>query len=154
MSALQLSSTAGAVHLGVLLGKGGEGAVYEVANRPDTVAKIYLHEVSAERAEKLMAMQSLRTEVLDALTAWPSELLRLPNGKVAGFLMGNMRGTKDVHALYSPKTRIAEFPQADWRMLVRAALNTARAFAALHEAGCLVGDVNHGGVRGGADAPV
>jgi DNA-binding helix-hairpin-helix protein with protein kinase domain len=136
------------------LGKGGEGAVYEVAHRPDTVAKIYLQEISDERAAKLTAMQSLVTPTLNALTAWPAELLHQQDGRVAGFLMPNMRGTKDIHALYSPKTRLAEFPQADWRMLVRAALNTARAFAALHEAGCLVGDVNHGGVRVAADATV
>jgi DNA-binding helix-hairpin-helix protein with protein kinase domain len=39
-------------------------------------------------------------------------------------------------------------------MVVRAALNTARAFAVLHQAGHLVGDVNHGGVRISPDATV
>jgi DNA-binding helix-hairpin-helix protein with protein kinase domain len=39
-------------------------------------------------------------------------------------------------------------------MLVRTALNTAKAFAVLHENGFLVGDVNHGGVRVAADATV
>ncbi|SAI69497.1 protein kinase [Bordetella ansorpii] len=154
MNTPRVFDASGPVQLGNLLGKGGEGAVYEVANRPDTVAKIYLGAISTERADKLAVMRSLRTPTLDALTAWPSEILHRPDGGTAGFLMRNMRGTKDIHALYGPKTRLAEFPQADWRMLVRTALNTARAFAALHDTGCLVGDVNHGGVRVAADATV
>ncbi len=68
--------------------------------------------------------------------------------------MANLRDSKDIHRLYSPKSRLADFPQADWRMVVRAALNTARAFAVLHQAGHLVGDVNHGGVRISPDATV
>jgi DNA-binding helix-hairpin-helix protein with protein kinase domain len=140
--------------LGGLLAKGGEGAVYEVAGRPDRVAKIYLKDVTPERADKLLAMQGLLTPRLAALTAWPDEVLRGSSGKVVGFLMPNLRGSKDIHTLYGPKSRLAEFPQADWRLLVRAALNTARAFAVLHESGCLVADVNHGGIRVAPDATV
>lgn len=149
-----LISRNGPVKLGGQIGKGGEGAVYEVLGQPNTVAKVYLHDISQDRSDKLVAMQSLLTPALTSLTAWPSDLLRLPNGKIGGFLMPNMRGSKDIHTLYSPKSRISEFPSADWRMLVRASLNTARAFAVLHEAGCLVGDVNHGGVRVAPDATV
>ncbi len=144
----------GPIRLGALLGKGGEGSVYEVIGRSDTVAKVYSGEVSSERSDKLVAMQSLLTPTLAGLTAWPSDILRLNSGKVAGFLMPNMKGSKDIHTLYSPKSRLSEFPNADWRMLVRAALNTSRAFAALHDSGCLVGDVNHGGVRVAPDATV
>ena len=60
--------------------------------------------------------------------------------------MPRVDGHKDIHTLYSPRSRKAEFPAADWRFLVRAAANTARAFAAIHECGCVIGDVNHGGV--------
>lgn len=154
MSGPTLRGTAGPVQLGALLAKGGEGAVYEVAGRPDVVAKVYLKAVSSERADKLAAMQSMLTPTLAALTAWPAELLRTPNGAIAGFLMPNLRGSKDIHALYGPRSRLAQFPQADWRMLVRAAVNTAKAFAVLHHANCLVADVNHGGVRVAPDATV
>lgn len=154
MTAPDVSTSTGPLRLGAMLGKGGEGAVYEVMGRQDTVAKIYLKDVSPERAEKLAAMQSLLTPKLASLTAWPSELLRTSQGRIAGFLMPNMRSSKDIHALYGPRSRLAEFPQADWRMLVRAALNTARAFAVLHEADCLVADVNHGGIRVAPDATV
>lgn len=154
MSTPQVRGKDGPVRLGALLAKGGEGAVYEVAGRPDRVAKIYLKDVTPERADKLLAMQGLLTPRLAALTAWPDEVLRGGNGKVVGFLMPNLRGSKDIHTLYGPKSRLAEFPQADWRLLVRAALNTARAFAVLHESGCLVADVNHGGIRVAPDATV
>ncbi len=60
--------------------------------------------------------------------------------------MPRVDGHKDIHTLYSPRSRKAEFPNADWRFLIRAAANTARAFAAIHETGCVIGDVNHGGV--------
>jgi DNA-binding helix-hairpin-helix protein with protein kinase domain len=154
MSAPDVRGVAGRIPLGKLLGKGAEGAVYEVSGRTDAAAKIYVKPASAERSAKLMVMQSLLTPALAQLTAWPLEVLRDPRGNVCGFLMANLRDSKDVHRLYSPKSRLSEFPDADWRMLVRAALNTAKAFAVLHENGFLVGDVNHGGVRVAANATV
>ncbi|KLJ01303.1 hypothetical protein [Luteimonas sp. FCS-9] len=154
MSAPDVRGSAGRVVLGTLLGKGGEGSVYEVSGRPELAAKIYLAPANEERSAKLAVMPSLRTSVISQLTAWPIDVLRQPDGKVRGFLMENLRGSKDIHRLYSPKSRLADFPNADWRMVVRAALNTARAFAALHQAGHLVGDVNHGGVRVASDATV
>lgn len=154
MASPVLVGKSGPVRLGKLLGRGGEGAVYEVEGRPEAAAKIYASPASAERADKLVAMAALRTPALDQLTAWPTEVLRQQDGKVSGFVMANLRDSKDIHRLYSPKSRLADFPQADWRMVVRAALNTARAFAVLHQAGHLVGDVNHGGVRVAPNATV
>ncbi|TAA41494.1 hypothetical protein EA655_11150 [Pseudoxanthomonas winnipegensis] len=154
MASQVLVGKSGPVRLGKLLGKGGEGAVYEVEGRPEVAAKVYLAPASSERSDKLLAMAALRTPALDQLTAWPLEVLRHSDGKVTGFVMANLRDSKDIHRLYSPKSRLADFPQADWRMVVRAALNTARAFAVLHQAGHLVGDVNHGGVRISPDATV
>lgn len=154
MASPVLIGKSGPVRLGKQLGKGGEGTVFEVEGKPDSAAKIYLSAVSSERADKLVAMAAVRTAALDQLTAWPTDVLRQSDGKVCGFVMVNLRASKDIHKLYSPKSRLADFPQADWRLVVRAALNTARAFSVLHQAGHLVGDVNHGGVRVSADATV
>ncbi|MCA9067619.1 MAG: hypothetical protein KDA84_01765, partial [Planctomycetaceae bacterium] len=44
------------VALGAELGVGGEGAVFEIAGRPDWVAKIYHRTVPADKAAKLATM--------------------------------------------------------------------------------------------------
>lgn len=142
-----LRDSKGPIGLGKVLGKGGEGAVYEIAGRPHQVAKVYHRPVTAERAAKIEAMTALKNDRLLSLAAWPLDLLRSPQGQPMGLIMPKVDGHKDIHTLYSPRSRKVEFPNADWRFLVRAAANTARAFAAIHENGCVIGDVNHGGIR-------
>lgn len=136
----------GPVGLGKLLGRGGEGAVHEILGSPDLVAKIYHQQMPPEKADKIEAMAALKSDRLLSLAAWPLEILRTPQGAPVGLLMPRVEGHKDIHNLYSPRSRKAEFPAADWRFLIRSAANTARAFAAIHESGCVIGDVNHGGV--------
>jgi DNA-binding helix-hairpin-helix protein with protein kinase domain len=146
-------STGRVVQLGVLIGQGGEGAVYEVANDSNAVAKIYQERPSAERSEKLRVMTAMRTDALTALTAWPISLL-LNRQTPVGFIMPKMGGRTDVHNLYSPKSRRSQFHRADWRFLIRAATNIARAFSAVHGAGAIIGDVNHSSIFVGQDATV
>ncbi|TAN52572.1 MAG: hypothetical protein EPN26_07825 [Rhodospirillales bacterium] len=144
---MTIRDSKGPVSLGNLLGKGGEGAVYEIAGSSDHVAKIYHHPATPERAAKIEAMISLKNDRLLSLAAWPLDILRSPQGQPMGLVMPKVGGHKDIHTLYSPRSRKVEFSNADWRFLIRAAANTARAFAAIHETGCVIGDVNHGGVR-------
>ena len=153
MSAPAVTASKGPVRLGQRLGKGGEGEVYEVEGQPALVAKLYLKDIPPERAEKLRIMPQLLTPRLAALTAWPHDVLKSSAGKVIGFLMPKIRA-HDVHKVYGPKSRQQIFPEADWRLLVRTALNTARAFAVVHDAGFLVADVNHGGVMVSPEATV
>src|SRR5690606_38744310 len=129
--AVDVRGRQGHVQLGKQLGRGGEGSVYEVAGNANLAAKIYASPASAERSSKLLALAQVRAPALGQLTAWPLDVLKSPDGKVRGFVMVNLHGSKDIHKLYGPKSRLAEFPSADWRMVVRAALNTARAFALL-----------------------
>lgn len=142
----QVRDRGGLVPLGIELGRGGEGTVYEVVNKPDVVAKIYHKPIASEKAAKIEAMAAMKTDRLLSLTAWPVELLQTPGGDPCGLLMPKVSGHKDVHHLYSPKSRKVEFPNAGWRFLIRTAANTARAFAVIHDAGCVIGDVNHGGI--------
>jgi DNA-binding helix-hairpin-helix protein with protein kinase domain len=144
---LSVRDSKGPISLGKVLGKGGEGTVYEIAGRPDQVAKVYHHPACAEQTAKIEAMTALKNDRLLSLAAWPLDLLRSPQGHPMGLIMPKVDGHKDIHTLYSPRSRKVEFPNADWRFLVRAAANTARAFAAIHETGCVIGDVNHGGIR-------
>lgn len=142
------------VRLGNKLGQGGEGMIFEIDASPGIVAKIYHRPPSSHRAEKIRAMAALRSDQLDRLTAWPIELLSLRSGQPMGLTMPRVVGYKDIHHLYSPKSRRAEFPGADWRFLVRTAANMARAFATVHETGSIIADVNHSGVLVAQDARV
>lgn len=137
------------ISLGRELGRGGEGAVFEIAGSSDLVAKLY-HPTSmpdAEKAQKLFFMARMATSQLSKLAAWPvSVLSQRANGRLCGIVMPRLKESQEVHVLYSPVHRRAKFPHADWHFLVRAARNCAAAFATLHEAGVVIGDVNQGNV--------
>lgn len=136
------------------LGRGGEGAVFDVAGRPDTVAKLYLKPPTAQLAAKLSAMAGMASGSLRKVAAWPSGTLHDPSGQVVGFTMPKVGGHKPIFQLYLPKPRLRNFPTADWRFLIHAAANTARAFEAVHAAGLVIGDVNHGNLVVADDATV
>lgn len=143
------------ITLGAILGKGGEGTVYEVRQTTVTVAKVYHGPPSQDRADKIRAMAGMRTEALAKLTSWPIDLLTVKGTKQPiGLLMPRIANKKNVHHLYGPKSRLQDFPRADWRFLVRAAANISRAFAVVHEANCVIGDVNHGSIMIAEDATV
>jgi DNA-binding helix-hairpin-helix protein with protein kinase domain len=137
------------VNLGMELGRGGEATVYSVEGHPDLVAKIYHQPPGAEKTEKLSQMVKLQSDRLLALSAWPvATLFSAGNKSVAGFLMKNVSRFKDIHLLYNPKSRTREFPpRANWRFLLHTASNVARAFAAIHDHGHVIGDVNQSNVR-------
>ena len=137
------------VSLGPELGRGGEAVVYSVEGQPELVAKIYHQPPDAEKAEKLSEMVKLQSERLLALSAWPVGTLFLAGRRsMAGFLMKNVCRYKDIHLLYNPKSRTREFPpRANWRFLIHTASNVARAFAAVHDCGHVIGDVNQSNVR-------
>lgn len=141
--------------LGSVLGKGGEGTVYEVTQTAGTVAKVYHKPLSQDRIDKIRTMAGMRTDVLTKLTSWPVDLLTIKRTRQPiGLLMPRIVNRKNVHHLYGPKSRLQDFPRADWRVLVRAAANIARAFAVVHDANCVIGDVNHGSIMVADDATV
>ena len=88
------------------------------------------------------------------IAAWPIDLLSDNKGVVRGFIMPRVVTRRDIHELYSPKSRAEAFPEADFRFLVHVAANIARAFAVVHEQGHVLGDVNHGNLLVGADGTV
>ncbi len=125
------------------LGSGGEGTVY-LCEDFSTVAKIYHETINDEKAEKLRWMAENKNEQLLKTAAWVVDVLRdAPNGKVVGFLMPNVKA-KEIHELYSLKSRRVHFPEATWHFLVHTAANVARAFYNLHRNAHVMGDVNHG----------
>lgn len=131
------------IRLSQRIGVGAEGEVYEVQDRSDLVAKIYHETPSPEKAEKLIVLSRLGNERLFNLSAWPVDALRDEHdGRIAGFLMKKISQAEEVHALHSPKSRLQKFPEASWAFLIYVAANIARAVAAIHEHGFVIGDVN------------
>src|SRR5215470_14906263 len=138
-----LTSKSEIVRLGRRIGIGAEGEVYEIQDQSDLVAKIYHQPPPPEKAEKLVALSRLGNERLFNLSAWPVDVLRdTSDGAVVGFIMKKISGAEEVHALHSPKSRLQKFPDASWAFLIYVAANIARAVAAIHEHGFVIGDLN------------
>jgi len=144
-----------AVCLGPTLGRGGEGIVFEVEGRPDLVAKLYHQQISSAHAAKLRAMAGLPSDKLRRVAAWPVATLHpRPGGATVGILLPRIAGQSPIHHLYGPRSRLSEFPRADWRFLVHVAANLARAFGIIHAQGQVVGDVNQGNILVAANATI
>lgn len=141
-----VDATGSKLSVGAKLGSGGEGAVFELHQRPNMVAKIFHRPPTSEFVHKLEAMSRMANPTLQALTAWPTGLIFDNRRSAVGLLMPKASGFKDIHKLYSPKSRKQEFSSANFAFLVHVAANVARAFATVHNAGVVIGDVNHGGV--------
>lgn len=138
---------AGALRLGRELARGGEGIVFELADHPDFVSKIYHFPPDQQKSAKLLAMAEAGTERLRRISAWPIDTIHNEHdGLVRGFVMRKVARQQDIHQLYGPKTRLRHYPEATYTFLVHVAANLARAFAVVHEHGHVIGDVNQGGV--------
>ncbi|MEO1427833.1 MAG: tetratricopeptide repeat protein [Cyanobacteria bacterium J06632_19] len=140
------------MNLNVSLGRGGEACIYTVPSDTETVAKIY-HKPDIEKARKLEVMvlhpPSNPTASLGHISiAWPSELIRAADGSnnIIGFTMPRIRGMRPVIDFYNPRTRRQHCPLFNYQYLLRTARNLAAAFAALHQAGYCVGDVNESNI--------
>ena len=149
-----LSRSRGHIQLGQKLAEGGEGAIYTIQNQSDYVAKIYTKPIDARKQAKLLAMPGLITDRLKKIAAWPIDALLDNRNTVCGFVMEKIAARRDIHELYSPKSRTRSFPEADFRFLSHVCCNIARAFAIVHEHGHVIGDINHGSVLVGPDGIV
>jgi len=142
-----------AIALGARLGGGGEADVFEVAQDPALVAKVYAKgKADAVRAAKVAAMAANRpqdpTERLGHCSlAWPVETLHHDDGRFAGFVMPRISSTSHaILRLYNPRDRRTVLPGFTWRYLLRTASNLASAIDALHRAGYVIGDLNESNI--------
>jgi DNA-binding helix-hairpin-helix protein with protein kinase domain len=143
----------GPLRLGRRLGGGGEGDVFAVRGAPGQAAKIYTRDAEA-RAAKVAAMLDADLARSCPLIAFPTATLTDAQGRFAGFVMARVAAAKPLHELYAPGARKRAFPAADYRFVVRVALNAARAVAGAHAVGCVIGDINHSGFLIGRDGMV
>ncbi|TNJ40112.1 hypothetical protein FGF66_02155 [Chlorobaculum thiosulfatiphilum] len=137
-----------------LIGKGGEGEVYAIKGHSGLAVKIYNTSLRAKREAKVRAMVADGLAVKTDLIAYPGDVVTDRRGNFLGFVMRFVSGYRPLHELYSPKSRQRHFPKADYRFIVHAALNVARAVGKVHQTGCVIGDLNHSGVLVAQDATV
>jgi DNA-binding helix-hairpin-helix protein with protein kinase domain len=130
--------------LGKRIGKGGEGEVYLLASDPTKALKIYFRP-DQQRLDKVAAIVRAGLAARTKLVSFPIDLATDSRGHFVGFTMNVVGSSKPLHELYSPKARKHNFPQADYRFLVHTACNLASAVAAVHDSGCIIGDINHSG---------
>src|SRR5258706_3814762 len=135
-----------AYRLGRLVGKGGEGEVFLVENLPDRAVKIYKEDLRGSREPKVRAMINGALAASTEIVAFPSEITTDLTGSFRGFTMRLVKAFLPMHELYSPKSRKVQYPKSDYRHLVHAALNVAKAVGTVHQTGCVIGDFNHSGV--------
>ncbi len=132
--------------LGKELGIGGEGAVYEIANEPNCVAKIYNKRAfeKEDKATKIKAMCNLYDKNLDQYSAFPQRCIYDTNGNFVGFIMKKVSNSEIMLKLYniSERKQTSLFFNTDWGAMVHTAKNLAIAFNGLHEKGIVIGDVN------------
>ncbi len=133
-------SNGGQIRLGRQIGKGGEGAVFETQNHSEVAVKLYWPNKAASRRDKIAAMVASAWSKSSSFVAYPIDALYTPAGVFAGFAMRRVDGHKPVHLLYSPSSRKLEFAGANFRFLILAALNAARAVASVHATDCVIGD--------------
>lgn len=140
--------------LAKLIGKGGEGEVYAIKGRSGKAAKIYNASLRAKRENKVRAMVDKGLAAKTDLVAYPSEIVTDRQGNFLGFAMRHVSGYLPLHELYTPMSRRRHFQKVDYRFLIRAAQNVARAVWKVHMTGCVIGDLNHSGVLVAQNATV
>lgn len=136
------------------IGRGGEGDVYGLAGDTKKAVKVYKEEKRAAREAKVRAMVRSRLAQSSNLVAFPEEVVTNRSGKFMGFTMRLVEGFRELHQLYGPKSRKIHYPKADFRFLVRAAANTARAVGQVHSSTCVIGDLNESGLLVSPEATV
>src|SRR4051812_49038283 len=91
------------VSTGRELGRGGEGSILEIRDKPSLVAKIYHKPLDADRAAKLTAMANIATPDLLKIAAWPTGTLRAhPGGDLIGVIMPRVDAHREIHDVYGP----------------------------------------------------
>lgn len=142
------------VTLGRSIGKGGEGEVFALEGRAKEALKVYKPDLRAAREAKVRAMVSGDLAKRTDLVAFPASIATSTDRKFIGFVMRLVSGYRPLHQIYSPKSRQIHFPEADYRAVVRTALNVANAVGKVHQSGCVIGDLNHSGILVAKNATV
>jgi hypothetical protein len=153
------------LHVGKVLGSGGEGWVYQVDGQGQgrTALKLYKRDQLHAHSSRLMAkLQQMIDRPPDNPTAdlrhpslaWPEEIILDRQGNFAGFTMPllDSRLTLAMHQVVNPSERTnSGLPgwisaYEDWGRLVHTAANLAAATQSLHDANYVIGDFNESNI--------
>lgn len=119
------------------LGKGGEGSVYKISEKPDYVLKVFIDKNRTEtRHRKLLAMLNtpLSISAMSQVT-WPIDVV-YDNGKFVGYVMPETKKNEDLNVMYSDKY-ICPLNEK-----ITIAKNLCAAVNSIHEVGHVCGDLN------------
>lgn len=126
--------------IGKAIGQGGEGVVYETAQR-ELLAKVYM-ERDSRRLAKLKYMVEHDPHIPGL--CWPLALLYNGRGEWMGFLMARAPGVELDRTSFHPGRDNSSITAQGWtrKSLALVAANIADIFSRMHEQGILMGDVN------------
>lgn len=132
------------VPLNKKIASSGEGEVW-TTNLSGYLAKIY-HSPTTERGEKLKVMIANPPDNPTASQnhisiAWQTDLLYDINGRCVGFLMPEIKKSKQLLDVYNPKLRKIHAPHFNWYCLHLTALNLASIIHAVHQRNYVIGDM-------------
>lgn len=119
------------------LGKGGEGSVYKISEKPDYVLKVFIDKNRTEtRHRKLLAMLNtpLSISAMSQVT-WPVDVV-YDNGRFVGYVMPETKNNEDLNVMYSDKY-ICPLNEK-----ITIAKNLCAAVNSIHEVGQVCGDLN------------
>lgn len=134
------------------LGSGSEGAIYAVPGKDDLAIKIYQPKPASDsQVAKLKAMlanppDDHMRKKNHASIAWPVDLVLNVNGRICGFVMPRLRGGHQISQFLDIDFRKTNLPAFTYRSLCTMAANLVSAVWAIHDAGCVIGDVNDGNI--------
>ena len=134
--------------------RGGEGAVYTLADEAGLVAKLYHHRPADETAQKLQYMVRRTEAALRERAAWPvATVHETPGGPVLGFLMPRSRtaGPSTTSTCRLPGSGTSRTRNGTSSCTAQ---DCAAAFTVVHAGGAVVGDVNQRNVLVSARATV
>ena len=139
------------VQLGQSIGHGGEATVYQVANQPGSLAKIYEPEPRSNYSGKLAWMiahppDNPTQKLGHPSLAWPGGLIFDSRRKLKGYWMPYIQRAVPLLEVFNPRRRLEVLPEFDRRYLLRSARNLAVSLGALHRSGYVAGDINESNI--------
>ncbi|MFD6092657.1 hypothetical protein ACFWGN_11100 [Oerskovia sp. NPDC060338] len=134
------ASESGTFVLGPLVGEGGEGSVYEGADKK-TVVKIFDKDhVTRHRQEKIHLLVSHGLQLQGVCV--PSALVRNSDGEFVGYVMPRASGREFQRTIFNKRKFAKEFPTWTKADLVDVCISFLEKVQYLHSLNIVVGDIN------------